>query len=413
VIRESARFGQQVVQNLRSDLMRALLILGVISIAGGSLVVFSGLHAGIRKRIHAVLTVTIHPNEGFIGYFNPSRTDAHDVPPNERLADLNNLKDHFRGKILFAGLAWSSQAMAQYGGTVYRCKIMAAEPTYSRIRGWTFLKGRAPSQDDEAGCSRVCILTEKTSHALFGNSDPVGKALTVDKVPFEVVGVRPDEPELLGPGIGLNDYIFIPFSTGMKRLWGLDGPTVIRFGIINEEEAPSLLRELRQLLSERHPTPSNAAPLVDVTFSSDYIKRIQANKRSMYFSALATSLISVLASFALFAIVLRHWLAGRKAEHLLKLSVGASASQLRLEMAGMFGALIVLGSALGFAMGYAACVFLERAFEMPNAERTTRFPVDLTWVSTGLPLLAYTIALFLIMLIVIRSLPTKPSRPTV
>ena len=69
--------------------------------------------------------------------------------------------------------------------------------------------------------ARVLLLGRTTAERLFGTESPIGAELFVDSLPFVVKGVL--EPVGVDPhGIDLDHAIWLPFTTAMQDLLGVD-----------------------------------------------------------------------------------------------------------------------------------------------------------------------------------------------
>ncbi len=82
--------------------------------------------------------------------------------------------------------------------------------------------GRFFTQQENDEVARVAVLGQTVVNNLFGNSDPVGKRIKINRVSFEVIGILP--PKGSSAWRDQDDVIIIPLKTAMMRLgfngWG-------------------------------------------------------------------------------------------------------------------------------------------------------------------------------------------------
>jgi putative ABC transport system permease protein len=152
-------------------------------------------------------------------------------------------------------------------------RVSGMEPPYQSIRTIELEYGRLFSWTDEEHVSRVAIIGYDMADQLFGKRHILGETLTLNGLPFTVVGkIRKKEQDsnYSGPD---NNKIFIPFATMMRDLPRRDAeagvvsdiivaprpfvvdalPRVLdqRTGRIEDIEWP-LIRNVRTILARRH-----------------------------------------------------------------------------------------------------------------------------------------------------------------
>jgi putative ABC transport system permease protein len=79
--------------------------------------------------------------------------------------------------------------LISYGRKEYRNTVRGINPGFELMRNTIAEKGRFIDAEDMAARKRVCFIGDVLATDLFGNEEPVGKAIFIDSVPFMVVGV--------------------------------------------------------------------------------------------------------------------------------------------------------------------------------------------------------------------------------
>jgi putative ABC transport system permease protein len=79
--------------------------------------------------------------------------------------------------------------LISYGRKEYRNTVRGINPGFELMRNTIAEKGRFIDAEDMAARKRVCFIGDVLATDLFGNEEPVGKAIFIDSVPFTVVGV--------------------------------------------------------------------------------------------------------------------------------------------------------------------------------------------------------------------------------
>ncbi|MZP28316.1 FtsX-like permease family protein [Heliobacterium undosum] len=95
--------------------------------------------------------------------------------------------------------------------------ITGTTPEYSSVRNFFVAQGRFISDYDMDNMSRVAVLGATAAADLFGAANPVGKTIRINMTDFTVIGVM--ENKIAGAS-DVGDQVFVPLTTGMKRLFG-------------------------------------------------------------------------------------------------------------------------------------------------------------------------------------------------
>ncbi|HEY7789876.1 MAG TPA: ABC transporter permease [Vicinamibacterales bacterium] len=200
--------------------------------------------------------------------------------------------------------------------------VQGVEPSYQSIRTLDLESGRPLGWQDEQQVHRVAIIGADTTDQLFGKHRSVGETISLNGIPYLVVGTlrkKTQDSNYSGPD---NTKIFIPFSAMAQDLPIPDGepgqlsdiivaprPAVLaalpgildaRTGSIEDIQWP-LERDIRRVLASRHgfsPGDRDAAPIWDTSLETLLFDRIIANMREFFaivgFTTLALGGIGVM-----------------------------------------------------------------------------------------------------------------------
>jgi putative ABC transport system permease protein len=185
-------------------------------------------------------------------------------------------------------------------------RVTGIEPPYQSIRTIELAYGRHFSWNDEAQVARVAILGYDIADQLFGKRHILGELLTMNGMPYTVVGkIRNKEQDsnYSGPD---NNKIFVPFATMMRDMPRPDAapatvsdiivaphqvvvdalPRVLdaRAGRIEDVEWP-LEQNVRTILARRHgfdPDDRQAINMWDTSLESLMFGRMIAKMREFF-----------------------------------------------------------------------------------------------------------------------------------
>ena len=89
-------------------------------------------------------------------------------------------------------------------------RLVMGNQDYSLCNNFTIARGRDISFLDVENYSQVCVLGSKIADTLFNYIDPVGKEITINCIPFTVVGVFEEkDPNNMS---GMDRYVLIPYT---------------------------------------------------------------------------------------------------------------------------------------------------------------------------------------------------------
>jgi putative ABC transport system permease protein len=94
-------------------------------------------------------------------------------------------------------------------------QIRGVEPDYFDIRRWIIEEGGGFSADEVRFAAKVCLIGRTVVANLFGEQDPLGQVIRVQKVPCRVIGVLASK----GPsatGQDQDDVVIMPVTTVQK-----------------------------------------------------------------------------------------------------------------------------------------------------------------------------------------------------
>ena len=107
------------------------------------------------------------------------------------------------------------------------------------------------TDDDVKTAKKFCVIGETIRRELFPGTDPIGKQIRIDKVPFTVVGLLTEEGT--GGMQDMDDIILAPHTTIQNRLYGRQrGYTMIMASAMSEDHILDAKMETTELLRESH-----------------------------------------------------------------------------------------------------------------------------------------------------------------
>jgi putative ABC transport system permease protein len=108
------------------------------------------------------------------------------------------------------------------------------------------------TEEDVNTARKVCVIGETIRKELFSDTDPVGRKIRINKIPFTVVGLLKEEGQG-AMGQDQDDMLLAPYTTIQNRLYGhRRGYNMIMASALSEDHIVDAEIEATELLRESH-----------------------------------------------------------------------------------------------------------------------------------------------------------------
>jgi putative ABC transport system permease protein len=129
--------------------------------------------------------------------------------------------------------------------------VVGCSPDYFLIEHWPLARGGGFDIEAARRQSRVALLGASAARDLFGDDDPAGTRITINRIPFTVIGVLAERGQGLDAA-NLDDQIYVPLQTAMHRLMNVDFYSSLLFEIENASRLQAAADRIAGVLEERH-----------------------------------------------------------------------------------------------------------------------------------------------------------------
>lgn len=149
-----------------------------------------------------------------------------------------------------------SQVVAGRNNT--NTQVLGVLSSYQEVRNLQMQSGRFITETDINSLAKVAVLGPQAASDLFGDVNPVGQTIRINKLSFRIVGVT------VAKGASgfqnQDDIIFIPLTTAQKQLFGVDFIGTISIQLEKQELSDQVRNQVGFLLLARHriSDPQNA-----------------------------------------------------------------------------------------------------------------------------------------------------------
>ena len=226
------------------------------------------------------------------------------------------------------------------------------------IRAWPLRYGSFFTDEDVKAAAKVVVLGTNVSNTLFGeNVDPTDAQIRVRNKVFRVLGVMSSKGTGAA-GVNMDDQIFVPYTTVMKKLTGQTNIQRIFAQAKSAESLDAAAASVTATMRTAHGT-SGADDDFMVRTAEDIVALASANTSTM------TSLLAGIAGVSLLVggigimNIMLVSVTERTREIGLRLAIGARGFDVLLQFLIEAVVISIVGGAAGIGIGYAIATFLN------------------------------------------------------
>lgn len=279
---------------LANNKLRAFLTMLGIIIGVASVITMLAIGQGSKKSIQTQIAemgsnmIMIHPGGDMRGGV---RRDASEMQT-LKLENYEKLRDETN---FLAAISPNVSSSGQFvcGNNNYPSSVNGVGLEYLEIRQLKVESGSMFTAADIQSSAKVCIIGKTIADNLFPDgSDPIGKVIRFNKIPFRIIGVLKSKG-YNSMGQDQDDVVLAPYTTVMKRLLAVSYLQGIFASALSEDMTDYATDEITTILRREH-------KLKD-TDEDDFTIRSQQELSTMLNSTtdLMTTLLACIAGISL------------------------------------------------------------------------------------------------------------------
>jgi putative ABC transport system permease protein len=245
-----------------------------------------------------------------------------------------------------------TRASVVYQNQNWSTQVRGVAPEYFTVRRWSVESGTSFTQEDVDYAAKVCVLGRTVADNLFGQDDPVGQTVRVQKLTCQVVGVLAPKGQTT-TGQDQDDLVLMPVTTVQKKVMGITWLDDIFCSAISPALIAPAEAEIAALLRERHHVMAGQEDDFNLRHPVEIAKAAAASQRIM------TLLLASIASVALavggvgIMNIMLVSVIQRTREIGLRMAVGARGRDILSQFLVEAVTLSLIGGGLGIAFGLA------------------------------------------------------------
>lgn len=263
-----------VVHKVRSFLSVLGILIGVAAV-----ITMIGLGEGAKASMAEQLSslgsnlLTVSPGSRHIGgvMLEAGAVTRFTLKDAEKMADVMHVKNTsslVRGRVQLVanGKNWNSQT---YGVGVDYAAMHAVTPSFGAFFSEESVKAR----------ERVAVIGPTVAKELFGDKDPVGSIVKINRIGFSVIGVLPARG-MAGPQ-DQDDMVLVPITTAMFRLFGKEYVDSIEVQVKDDKSIAAVQEDLGALIRKAHRLKEDDAHSFQIRDMSEIRKTLENMTKTM------------------------------------------------------------------------------------------------------------------------------------
>ena len=350
------------LREIRRNLLRSFLtILGIVIGVAAVIVIVtlgSGATLQVQQQIGSLGSnmLIIRPGQRM----GPGMTS---VAPAFTVADAQAIAREVPGVALVAPTN-AAPVTAVFNNGNWSTSVTGADNRYFVVRGWVIERGREFSEGEVRSGGAVCVIGNTVRRQLFGELDPLGRKLRLNKLSCETIGVLRAKGQS-SMGSDQDDLVVLPLRTLQRRLVGTQDIRLIQLSLKPDAVTARVQDDIEHLLRERR----HLARIEDNNFTVMDMKEIMTTMagttRTLTTMLGTVGAVSLLVGGIGIMNIMLVSVTERTREIGIRLAIGALERDVLLQFLIEAVALSLLGGLIGIGLALGVSVALAQTLAIP------------------------------------------------
>jgi putative ABC transport system permease protein len=354
------------IRSLSKNKMRTFLTMLGIIIGVASVIAMLAIGQGSKESIQAQISslgtnlLTIYPSASMTGGVRMEAGSSVRLTIDDYRAVASRCP-----AVMYSTPVVRTSGQLIAGGQNWRTSVWGVYPDYFPIRNLDIQFGSLFTSAEDRSAQKVCVIGATVTKYLFGEgTDPTGKLIRINKVPFLVLGqIAPKGQNAWGQD--QDDIVIAPFTTVQSRMMTITYINSIMVSATAEKMIPEATDEITQVLKERHHLGASEDPDFSIRSQADIASAATAT------SGILTVLLASIASISLLVggigimNIMLVSVTERTREIGIRMGVGARGRDVLLQF--LIEALMIslIGGILGVGLGILASEIIASVMKWP------------------------------------------------
>ncbi|MBN1827548.1 MAG: ABC transporter permease [Deltaproteobacteria bacterium] len=238
------------LREIRRNVLRSsLTVLGIV-IGVAAVITMVTLGGGATAQVTAEISslgsnlLQVRPGQGFFG---PGRTSSSAKMFEVDDAEAIN-REIFGLEAVAPTVSKSTQAI--YSNRNWSTSVTGSTNDFFKVRDWLLQSGREFTDGELRSGKTVCILGATVCKQLFGERDPLGAVIRLQRLSCQVIGVLESKGQS-SFGHDQDDFLLIPLRTFQRRIAGNNDVSAIFASAQDGISTTTVKADIERLMRER------------------------------------------------------------------------------------------------------------------------------------------------------------------
>jgi len=242
--------------------------------------------------------------------------------------------------------------------------IYGVSADYFDIRNWPVVSGRLFTPQEVSQALPVCVIGQVVAQNLFGEADPVGQIIQINKVPFLVIGML-DKKGGGGFGGDQDDAVLAPYTVVMRRITGSIYFNNFLVSAVAADQIAEASQEISAALRESHHLASWQPDDFNLRSQDEFRQTAeQTSKVLILFLGSVAGISLVVGGIGVMNIMLVS-VTERTREIGVRRAVGATRGNILLQFLIEAVVLCFIGGVIGIFLGIGASYLISKFMNWP------------------------------------------------
>jgi putative ABC transport system permease protein len=252
----------------------------------------------------------------------------------------------------------ASEALTN-SSTNWTTSVVGTSKDWLSVRARSLSSGRFVTDADNAAAAAVTVLGPTTAEELFGAINPVGQSVTINSIPFTVIGVLKSAGS--DSSSNLDDQAIVPLSTMISRLSAPTGRNTLSTVYVAAKSNGTIsaaYQEIDAILLNRHAITDSTSADFTITTQDSLLTTASSVSRTLTVLLGGIAALSLLVGGIGVMNIMLVSVTERTREIGLRKALGATPRVIRRQFLVEASALGIVGGIAGAALGIAGAIVL-------------------------------------------------------
>ncbi len=352
------------LREIRRNVMRSsLTVLGIV-IGVAAVITMVTLGGGATAQVTAEIAslgsnmLQVRPGQGMRGPGGVrSQADMFEVE------DADIISREIFGLEAVAPMA-SAGMQAIYGNKNWSTTVMGSINDYLRIRDWPLETGREFADDELRSGKAVGIIGTTVREQLFGDTDPLGAVIRIQKLSCRVIGVLESKGQS-SFGTDQDDFVLIPLRAFQRRIAGNTDVSNIYVSAQDGISTTEIRENIERLMRERRRITAGEDDDFHVMDMQEIVSTMTGTTRILTALLAAVAAVSLLVGGIGIMNIMLVSVTERTREIGIRLAIGALEREVLMQFLIEAVVLSSFGGLFGIALGLLAAASGAYILGMP------------------------------------------------